>query len=49
MTYWNYCDYRCEDCEHLLECPVAIKEREQELKAIAGALIFQLEKLKKKR
>lgn len=40
MTYWNYCDYRCEDCEHLLECPVALKEREQEMRAIAEGREF---------
>lgn len=41
MTYWNYCDYRCEDCEHLLECPVALKEREQEMRAIADLPVRQ--------
>lgn len=40
MTYWNYCDYRCADCEHLLECPVALKEREQEMRAIAEGREF---------
>ena len=40
MTYWNYCDYRCEDCEHLLECPVALKEREQEMRAVAEGREF---------
>lgn len=40
MTYWNYCDYRCEECEHLLECPVALKEREQEMRAVAEGREF---------
>ncbi|MEK6540366.1 MAG: hypothetical protein AABZ21_07020 [Deltaproteobacteria bacterium] len=40
MTYWNYCDYRCEDCEHLFECPVALKERDQEMRAIAEGREF---------
>ncbi|MBI5328118.1 MAG: hypothetical protein HZB80_07495 [Deltaproteobacteria bacterium] len=40
MTYWNYCDYRCEDCEHLLECPVALKGREQEMRAVAEGRDF---------
>ena len=40
MTYWNYCDYRCADCEHLLECHVALKEREQEMRAIVEGRAF---------
>jgi len=40
MTYWNYCDYRCEECKRSFECPVAIKEREQVWKAIAEGREF---------
>ncbi|MBI3398468.1 MAG: hypothetical protein HY026_04465 [Deltaproteobacteria bacterium] len=40
MTYWNYCDYRCGDCERSFECPVAIKKREQEMRAVAEGRDF---------